>query len=117
MTWIMTTVLLVAAMTGLGSASSDPAGAADDKMVPMSISFDPYGNPVPQQQQQVYQQPQPVYMVQQQKPPKVPYNEAIGPPNYGNSLGPGPNAIAPEVNPYPRLSHCVITGNFLLCCI
>ena len=43
----------------------------------------------------------------------VPYNEAAQPPNYGNAIGPAANAIAPNINPYPRLSRCVVTGEFL----
>lgn len=43
----------------------------------------------------------------------VPYNEAARPPNYGNAIGTAQNAIAPNINPYPRLSRCVVTGELL----
>lgn len=107
MTWIAG-LLMVTIMSGLGSSASN--AGADEKIVPMSVSFDPYG-----QQSQPYQpvyQPQPVYV---QPVPQVPYNEALGPPNYGNAPGPSANAIAPEVNPYPRLSRCIITGMSVFC--
>lgn len=84
---------------------------SDEKIMPMAISF------VPGYQSQAYRPPP--QQLPYEEPPRddstddAPFNEVAGPVNYGNKPGPGENAIAPEINPYPRLSYCVTTGKNL----
>lgn len=99
MTKTVTAMLALVSLVGLVS------GASEEKMVPMSIAVSEGGL---QGLGVGYQQP---YVPQQQQTyAQVPYNQAVAPPNYGNQPGPSENAIAPNVNPYPRQSYCIVTG-------
>lgn len=91
------------------------AGASDEKIIPVSVSvsengFGSYSPQRPPPQPQIVYQPapQPVYQPSYGGGPA--YNQVNPPPNYGNQPGPGENAIAPNVNPYPRQSYCITTG-------
>ena len=113
MTWLIGGLIALACLL----QTSSTAPSSDDKIMPFNIGFNPGGfQPQPQPvYQQPYQQPYEQAgfeeeVVEVDEVEDEPDNAADGPPNYGNAPGPSENAIAPNVNPYPRHSHCIVSG-------
>ena len=96
------TTLLIPVLSAYVALAAVTSASVDEKMVPISIGIsEGFG-----------QQQQPVTGGQ-------PYATMYpgGPPAYGNDPGPSENAIAPPVNPYPRITHCVTTGIMPCSCL
>lgn len=109
MTWIIGWLVVV-----VGVLDSASAAGTDDKLVPINVHLSEggLGFRPPQQPQYQYQQPYPnQFAGNSPYEPSAGYSEDHqGPPNYGNSIGPGENSIEPAVNPFPKLTHCRTTG-------
>ena len=75
-------LMVVAAVCLLaGVVGGETDGPVGEKIIPMSISMGGGGSPM-----------------------------AAGNPGYNDGLGPGPNDVAPPVDPFPMASRCITTG-------
>ena len=74
-------VAAVCLLAGVVVVGGETDGPVGEKIIPMSISMGGGGSPM-----------------------------AAGNPGYNGGLGPGPNDVAPPVDPFPMASRCITTG-------